>query len=134
MLQHNSTREARERAASDEQFGRWLSTTAARPRGDSIASLPLPRRQQQQQEDPQQDLQPRDQPARGRQRSVIRDGSLRAIGSLLEITAIALHGDQRVLGNDRTMIQHLSSAVAQSTSKAKLDTVNFSFADRAAAW
>ena len=65
---------------------------------------------------------------------MVRDGSVRAVGSLLELTALALHGDQHSLGDECTLIQHLSSAVAQSTSKAKLDTVNFTLADRASAW
>ena len=106
-------RQRRGSIGATEHFSNWYEATSQRPRANSIAlpEVEAPRR-----------------------RSIIHDDSIRGKGSVGEVAAIALHGAQQVRNNHQTFIQHLSSAVAMAAPPAKLDTVQFSVADRVAAW
>jgi len=55
-------------------------------------------------------------------------------GTFGDLTALALHGDTRLRGDDLAFLQRFSSGFARAVPTAKLDSVTFNIGDRIAAW
>jgi hypothetical protein len=81
-------------------------------------------------------------PDNGRRSVIMRARSNRAMtlqsvgkqASVGTSAEVVLHGSQRIRTNNATFVQHMSSAVVESSPPEKLDAVSFSFADRVTSW
>ena len=55
-------------------------------------------------------------------------------GTFGDLTALALHGDDKLRADDITFLQHFSTEFPRAVPVSKLDSVTFNFGDRVAAW